>query len=119
MTESEDLDTGATTSFKIKKHTVVLKPLALGKLKKAMMAWKGDGDNVDKIHAYLFEVLSNGENEFATREWIGDNITLPMANKIIERMMAINGTNTFFQAGGAKEKTPAETRDLDDQTQTR
>lgn len=119
MTESEDLDTGATTSYKINKKIVVLKPLTLGKLKKAMSAWQLDGDNIDKIHAYVYEILSNGENDFATREWIENNVTLPMANKLIERMMAINGTNSFFQAGDAKEKAPAETRDLVDQTQTR
>ncbi len=117
MEESEDLDTGATTSYKIKGQTVVLKPLSLGKLKKAMMAWKIDGDNIEKIHQYLFEILSNGENKFATKEWIADNITLPAANRLIDRMMTINGTNTFFPAGGAKAKTGAvETRDLADQT---
>lgn len=117
MEESEDLDTGATTSYKISKQKVVLKPLSLGKLKKAMMAWRIEGDNVDKIHEYVFEILANGSNPFATREWISDNITLPMANKLIDAMMKINGTSTFFPAGDAKAKTgAAETRDLADQT---
>lgn len=122
MEESKDLKTGDTTSYEIGGKTVKLKPATLGKMKKAMAAFTmAPGqtmDTFDMIQNHLTEILSNGENDFVTKDWIADNITLPMANKMIDDMRAINGLEKrdFLKKGAAE--TGKVTRDLDVQLPT-
>lgn len=121
--ESKDLKTGMTTTYEIEGKKVVLKPTTLGKMKKAMAAFqKKNADTFDMMQDHIFEILNNGFNDFATKEWIADNISLPMASQIINDMRAINGlgNNDFFQTGGAKVSTEnqKEIRDLTEKTPT-
>lgn len=114
MEESKDLKAGDTAYYQIGDKTVVLKPVTLGKMKKAMMAFQEkDKDTFDMMRDHLMAILDNGNNPFVTQEWIEGNITMPIATRIIEDMRIVNGLgeNGFFQPGGAK-TLPVETRDL-------
>lgn len=120
MEESKDLKTGQTTQYQIEGKTVVLKPLTLGKMKRAMAAFqKKDVDTFEMMAGALVEILANGDNKFATREWINDNVTLPMATEIIADMRKVNGLEDFFQTGATKSTpAPLETRNLSEKTPT-
>lgn len=109
--ESKELKVGDTATYDIAGKKVVLKPVTLGKMKKAVEAFKRkDGDTFEMMQEHLFEVLGNGENAFATREWISNNVTMPQATKIISDMRIVNGLerSDFFQAGSPTK----EVRDL-------
>lgn len=118
MGESTDLKTGETTSYKIGGKTVVLKPVTLGKMKKAVMVFQKKGsDTFDMMIDHLVEILNNGENSFANRQWLEDNVTLPQANQIISDMRKVNGMGSEnFQNGAAK--SPSEVRDLTEKAPT-
>lgn len=120
MEESKDLKTGETTSYEIGGKTVTLKPVTLGKMKRAMDAFMAkDADTFEMIQNHLVEILANGTNEFATKDWISENVTLPMANKMIDDMRAINGLEKKdFLRKGAAESGEKVTRDLVDQKPT-
>lgn len=114
MEESKDLKAGDTATYQIADKIVTLKPVTLGKMKKAMVAFQQqDKDTFEMMRDHLKAILDNGANQFATAEWIEDNVTMPMATRIISDMRTVNGLgeNGFFQAGGAKTPSP-ETRDL-------
>lgn len=117
MEESKDLKAGMESSYTIGGKTVKMKPLTLGKMKKATQVFQKKGaDTFDMMLDSLFEILSNGENVFATREWINDNVTMPLATQILSDMRTINGlgdNNGFFQAAAPAAKSlPTESRDL-------
>lgn len=117
MEESKELKTGQTAQYEIEGKTVVMKPLTLGKMKKAMMAFQKKSDTFEMMQEALFEILS-GNNEFATREWINNNVTMPQATQIINDMRKVNGMEDFL---GERERKPAatlETRDLIEKTPT-
>lgn len=113
MTESKELKAGETTTYDVNGKVLKLKPVTLGKMKKAMEAFMAkDVDTFEMIQNHLVEIFANGENDFATKEWIADNVTLPMANRMIDDMRAINGLEKRdFLKGGATEAIKVE-RDL-------
>lgn len=120
MEESKDLKAGMRTSYLIGETTVRLKPLTLGKMKKSMEAFKKeDGDTFEMMLESLFHILDNGENPFATREWINDNVTMPLASTLITDMRVINGLDGFFPTRARPPETPPLVqRDLVESTPT-
>jgi len=113
MEESKELKVGDTATYAIADKVVTMAPVTLGKMKRAMEAFKNkDVDSFEMMREHLFEILSNGKNEFLDRAWIEENVTLPQATRIISDMRIINGLGdtSFFPAGAPKE--PKEIRDL-------
>lgn len=115
--ESKELKVGDTATYQIAGKTITLKPVTLGRMKKAMTAFAivpgKNTDTFDMMQEHLYEILSNGDNAFATREWIGNNVTMPVASQIISDMRIVNGLEQkdFFSTG-----SPAkETRELNGQ----
>ena len=120
MQESKDLKTGDQTSYEILGQKVILKPVTLGKMKKTMEAFKRENaDTFEMMIDALVEILANGQNPFATREWIAESVTMPTASQMIADFRTINGLgeNGFFQTGTGKSSLP-ETRALEEGTQT-
>lgn len=116
----DDVKTGQTKEYEVGGKRLTLKPVTLGKMKKAMGAFmKKDGDAFDMMLDHLTVILDNGCNPFATREWLEDNITLPQANEMVTDMRAMNGlgSNDFFRMGAAP-AVKNETRELLEKTPT-
>jgi hypothetical protein len=115
MNESTELKSGDTATYNIGGLKVTMVPCTLGKMKKAIDVFKdGDKDSFEMIQEHIFQILSNGQNDFATREWINENLTMPLAVQIMTHMRIINGLeqNGFFQKAGAMTLKPLEVRDL-------
>ncbi len=115
--ESKELKSGDTATYEIAGKKVVLKPVTLGRMKKAMEAFKDkDGDTFEMMQKHLLEILTNSDNDFMSLDWIADNVTMPIATQIVNDMRIINGLerNNFFQEGVPKAE-PRESRDLSGQ----
>jgi len=96
----QKVEVGGTVTYEISDKKLVLKPTSVGRMKRAMMALKGDGDMFDNIVAYMSVIFEGGANDFATKEWLEENVTMPQANKIIDDMRVINGMGqSFFPKG--------------------
>lgn len=89
--EESKVMVGGTVTYEISGKKLVLKPMSVGKMKKAMLALRESDDALDNVLAHLEVVFSNSENEGVTKEWLSENITMPMANKMIDDMRAVNG----------------------------
>lgn len=93
----DEIKVGQNVTYEIGGRTLTLKPLTLGKIKRAMDSFgKDEGDQFRRIAAYLSNVFENGVNEGIDFQWILENITLPQATQIIEDSQKINGLNSFF-----------------------
>lgn len=120
MDEAKDLKAGMTVTYKIGGRMVNLKPVTLGRMKKAMGAFTGGAaDPFDAMQDYLVEILADA-NRFADKTWIADNVTLPDATRMIEDSRKINGMGEggFFQPGATRLAEPREMRDLTEETPT-
>lgn len=119
MDEAKDLKVGMSVTFTIGETVVKMKPITLGKMKAATTAFQDDVDAFDMIVNYLVVVLDNGDNPFATKEWIKDNVTMPVANDMIDAARKINGLGgDFFTKGATGTEPIRETRDLIEKTPT-
>lgn len=121
MDESKELKAGMTATYEIGGKTVTLKPVTLGKMKKAMAVFSsGTQDPFDAMADHLAEILANGSNDFATREWIADNMTMLEATQVIEDSRKVNGMadGSFFRNGSEAGKAKREIRDLIEDTPT-
>ncbi len=102
-----DVKMGDTKTVEVGGKKLFLKPVTLGKMKRAILAFKNsDADPFETMLQYLTEVLNSEENNFANRQWLEDNMTLPVANEIINDMRIINGMGgaDAFPAGAEKLK---------------
>lgn len=97
---SEELEVGGSRTYEIGGRTLKLKPLSLGKMKRATTIFteKG-GDDMDLIARYVLAVLENDENKDLSLEWIVENITLPLAHDIVLDSRRVNGLGQSFQTG--------------------
>lgn len=110
---SEPLTVGQSVEYTVADRTLKLKPLALGRMKKAMLIFQEKGsDNLETIAKYLLTILDNGTNHDLTMEWILDNVTMPEAQKIMDDSRIINGLGSFFQTRTAEQ--PKTERPLDE-----
>ncbi len=102
--EEKKLQLGDEAKSKIAGKDVVMKPLTLGRMKKAMMIFQSkDGDAFDMMQRAIVEILSP-INDFVTNEWVADNVTMNEATKILMDMRTINGISSQkdFQDGPEK-----------------
>ena len=103
---SDELQVGQSVDYTIAGKKIVLKPMALGRMKKATAIFADKtGDNVEIIAKYLQAILDNDANQDLTLEWIMENVTMPQAQDIMKASKTINGLGSFFPTGGAP--TPA------------
>ncbi len=112
MSENE-LKVGQSATFKIAGRDLRLKPLSLGKMKRATMIFSEKDADIELIGKYIFAILDNGENPKITLQWVQDNVTIPEAQEMIDASRKINGLGNFFQKGptatnGVKEVRPLE-----------
>lgn len=99
---SEDLKVGQSVEYTIAEKKIVLKPMALGRMKRATEIFaQKSGDNFETIAKYLLAILQNDANKDAalTLEWIMENITFPEAQEMMRASKLINGLGDVFPKG--------------------
>lgn len=109
---SDELTVGSSTTYEIGGKTVTLAPAALGKIKRALNGLTDSNVDVfDRLRNTVAELLANGKNDFATPEWIEENVTMPDATRIVSDARVINGLgeNGFFGKGST-----TQTRELEE-----
>lgn len=110
---SQELKVGQRATYEIAGRSLTVKPLPLGKMKRATMVFTETGqDNMDLISRYLLILLDNGSNEGVTLEWIQDNVTIPEAQEMLDASRVINGLGSFFQKGPSSLEGRVEERPL-------
>lgn len=110
----KELRPGDTKTFEIGGHTLAVAPLPFGKLKKlirmvadvsARFEKKEVQDNLLTIVPALVEeyveqfiplLFDRASQPFLTKEWIEDNITVPMIKEIIVAAIQVNALGDFF-----------------------
>lgn len=123
MTDPNDngVQLGQPRTYEIGGRKLLLKPLPLGRIKKAsaVLSGAGETDNFVVISKYILEILSNGENHDLSLEWIEENVTLPDANQMIDDSRRMNGLGSFFQKAPEAKAPEAmqEKRELSEATQ--
>jgi hypothetical protein len=107
MSEQEN-QIGQSKTFEVAGRLLHLKPLSLGRMKRATMIF-GDKTigNLDAIASYLFAILDNADNKDLTQEWIAENVTLPQANEMIDASRQINGLGSFFPKAPTAPEVPS------------
>lgn len=104
---------GQSVTYNIAGRTLILKPLPLGKIKKATMVLaEPEKNNMDKIADYL-SMMFDAKDEI-TPDWILENVNLPQANDMIDTSRQINGLGSFFQKGEPAKEIKTE-RPLEEQ----
>ena len=97
---------GMTKTYDIDGAKVVMKPVTLGKMKKAMTALLQPGaESIEALLNYFTIILDNGENPTINRQWLEDHLTMPTANQMIADNSEINGMGqkNFLTKGGPVE----------------
>ncbi len=109
MEETKVLQPGETAVYKMGDVALKLIPLPLGKLKKALDAIKNlNTENLSTMLAdYMLAIFDKDQNEFLTNEWIDNNMTVPMAQRIIQDFSMVNGLPNFLQEMPAKKPLAA------------
>lgn len=137
------LKAGDETTYEVNGHTLILRPIPYGRLKKVLAAIakvfeevskrtdKGDTiqfiqvlpDLIGQHVATLFPLLFDPkEHPFLNGEWVDENLTVPMAKQIMEDAIKVNGLEDFFKPKGAEASRlpngnqPKETRELSETT---
>lgn len=111
---NEELQIGQSVTYTIAGRDLVLKPIALGRVKRATEIFNDkSGDNLELIAKYLLAILDNDANKplGLTFEWILDNVTFPESQEIVRAHKIINGLGNVFQNGGTaqvKQERPLE-----------
>ena len=100
------LTVGQSTTYEIAGRSLKLKPMTLGRMKKATLifAEKSD-DSMEIVARYIMATFDNGENKELSIEWITENMTLPEAQKIIDDSRIVNGLGSFFPKGPSETAT--------------
>jgi hypothetical protein len=114
----EKLQVGQSVKYEIARRTLTLKPLPLGKMKRATLIFaEPSGGDMETIAKYVAAILDNGLNANLTTEWIMENVSLPEAQRIIEDSRTVNGLGSFFQRGEPSVEIKTE-RPLEETTPT-
>lgn len=116
MEQGTEKQVGQSVSYTIAGRELKLKPMSLGKMKKATLIFSEKGDNLELMANYLVAILDNSENEGLTKEWVQDNVTLPEAYDIIRDCRLINGLEQPFLKGTAQPQAPIVERELSEAT---
>ena len=115
----QETQIGQSKTYNIAGRSLSLKPLALGKMKKATMIFsQKDKDSVELLAEYLLCIFDNGENDGLTKDWINDNVTMVMAQQIIDDSRKMNGLGGFFPKGPAPAEQPKVERPLEETAPT-
>lgn len=95
----EKVKAGQTVEHAIGGRTLVVAPIPIGKLKAVLEKFKnttGIDDVADMYGTHLVTALSFN-NEGLTKEFIQDNVSLPLAQQILGEFALVNGLPNFFQ----------------------
>ena len=120
MTEANALKPGDTVEKVIGGQTLIMKPIPYGRLKDLMKVIFGAmdqftsmsnkniflqfpkifEDNLPKIMPLMF---SDKEHPFLNQAWVDENLSLVDMREIIEKMIIINGLQSFLDKMGSPE----------------
>lgn len=114
MPATADLKAGQTAEFPLGDKTLVVEPIPFGRLKKIIRIIAEVSGKVDKkklsedflsvvpplLDGYIDEFIpllfSSSKHPFVTKEWIEDNLTIPVTRQIIVAAIQVNGLGDFF-----------------------
>ncbi len=108
------LKAGDTKEFTVGEHKLVVEPLPLGSLKKIIKIVAEVGAKFDKktltddlltvvpgmVEGYIDTIIPllfvKDKHPFMTKEWVDDNLTIPLMKEMFVAAIAVNGLGDFF-----------------------
>ena len=115
MNEKKELKAGDDVTYSINGNDIIMRPIPFGRIKKIMKIvfnaideFGEDGQtnsaflrklpeliekNIDQLLTLIFDT---NVYKFINKEWIDDNITIPLSVNIFDDAIKINGLSDFF-----------------------